>query len=107
MVLDEHEPHLGGTERAAEVAVAPVGGDEVVEHARRDLMWVPRSEGALGNRGVDTGAGVERLKQYRRAAAEMSDDEVARQSDPGQRNPGGASHFDVDDRQEDRQAGSS
>jgi hypothetical protein len=56
----------------------------------------------LGANGSPTG---ERIEHERWRDAEVADHEVSRQADPGELDPGAACYLDVDDREQDREAG--
>ena len=91
----ERQTQPGGVDRGADLAPPLVGHHEVVEHPHRDFMRSPGSHQVLRATSLDSAAARERIQQHWRICAEVTDHEVARQADAGERDPGSASDFDV------------
>lgn len=93
----------GGVDRGADVSAPVVGRHEVVEHPHRDLIGSPGPDKVPRSIGLDPGTPCEGIEQHGRVCAEVTDHEVARQTDAGDRDRRSASGFDVDDGQQYRQ----
>ena len=98
----ERETQRGGVDRGAEIASPVVGHYGVVEHPHRDVMSAPGPHVVLRDVGPVLYAAGEGIQEHWRVCTEVTDHEVARQSDARELDPRSASNLDVHDGQQYR-----